>query len=65
MISLLSELKSIEEIISIDPSDLIQSLNNLLETLESEESEFTIGDANRWQRTLDDLLLEYQEDYLD
>ena len=65
LISQLSEIKSIEELISIDPELLIESLNNHIKTLGIEDKEFSLGDANRWQRTLDDLILEYQEDYLE
>ncbi|MFV2016874.1 MAG: hypothetical protein ACC656_15695, partial [Candidatus Heimdallarchaeota archaeon] len=62
----ISELKSIEEIISVDPSKLIEQLNNLLKKLniDNQGRYFKLGDSNRFQRTLDDLLLEYQEDYL-
>lgn len=59
-----TDLKSIEELIQADPFDLIEELNKMLKEINNELKEFSIGDANRWQRTLDDLLLEYQEDYL-
>ena len=58
-----TDIRSIEELVSIDPVDLITMLNELAES-NNVNVKFVIGDANRWQRTLDDLLFEFQEEYL-
>ena len=59
----LTEIRSIEELVGFDPVELITIMNNLAEK-NNFNSRFVIGDANRWQRTLDDLLFEFQEEYL-
>ena len=59
----LTEIRSVEELVSMDPSELITVLNTLAED-NNIVTKFVIGDANRWQRTLDDLLFEFQEEYL-
>lgn len=59
----LTEIRSIEELVSMDPTDLITILNRLAEN-NNINLKFVNGDANRWQRTLDDLLFEFQEEYL-
>ena len=58
-----TEIRSIEELVSQDPVELVASLNELAEN-NNINTKFVIGDANRWQRTLDDLLFEFQEEYL-
>ena len=59
----LTEIRSIEELVSMDPVELVSNLNSLAEK-NNITATFVIGDANRWQRTLDDLLFEFQEEYL-
>ena len=58
-----TEIRSIEELVSMDPVELVEKLNKLAEN-NNINMQFAIGDANRWQRTLDDLLFEFQEEYL-
>ena len=59
----LTEIRSVEELVSIDPVELITNLNELAEN-NNFTIKFVVGDANRWQRSLDDLLFEFQEEYL-
>ncbi len=59
----LTEIRSIEELVSMDPFELVSTLNKLADD-HNIEVKFVIGDANRWQRTLDDLLFEFQEEFL-
>jgi hypothetical protein len=59
----LTDIRSIEELVGADPTELITRLNILAEK-HAINSTFVVGDANRWQRTLDDLLFEFQEEYL-
>lgn len=59
----LTEIRSIEELVSMDPIELVANLNSLAEN-NNIVATYVIGDANRWQRTLDDLLFEFQEEYL-
>lgn len=59
----LTEIRSIEELVGFDPIELINILNDLAER-SNLNVKFVTGDANRWQRTLDDLLFEFQEEYL-
>ena len=60
----LTEVRSIEELVSLDPIDLATNLNELAEINNIPNIKFVVGDANRWQRTLDDMLFELQEEYL-